>query len=157
MSKLNTRKSQLAQIHIAKKYLDMDRDTYEAFLLRVIGESSSAGLDMHGRFKLIQAFKDNGWKPNKKRVGYKNKSNKKHGADSKFGYDNATSRKLIALWRELAGAGKINDNSARAMEIWIANQTNIPGQQIPKNRSPDTLSASEVNVLIERLKNWLAR
>ncbi len=154
MSNFVTRKSQLAQIHIAKKELGMDDDTYRAFLVRSTGKTSSADLDMHGRFKLIQAFKDSGWKPKKKRG---TKKSKQFGADSKFGYDEATSRKLIALWRELFDAGKVSNNNAATMELWVANQTNKPGQQIPKRRSPDTLTPREINALIERLKNWLDR
>lgn len=139
------RNAQLGQIHIAKKDLGMDDETYRDFLFLHTKKSSAADLDMHARFKLIQAFKNAGWKSKRSRQTSMNI------------YKKSTSRLMIALWRELHNEGKIKDKRASAMEAWIANQTNKPGQQIPKQKHPDSLSKKQTNEMIERLKRWQNR
>lgn len=65
MSKPNVkhyRTSQLAQIHIAKKELGMDDDTYRAMLWTCARVESSADLDYAGRLKVLEHLKARGWK-----------------------------------------------------------------------------------------------
>ena len=60
MSKQRAKDMQL--IHIAKKDLTMDDDTYRALLLRVTGKSSSKELDDSERDALLKEFKRLGFK-----------------------------------------------------------------------------------------------
>lgn len=49
----DARKRDLAKIHIAKKQLGLDDDTYRALLLEVAGVESAADLDEAGRYKVL--------------------------------------------------------------------------------------------------------
>ncbi len=58
---------ELAKIHIAKKELDMDDDTYRAMLMQVAGVSSSKDLSPIGRAKVLEHLKASGFKGKKTR------------------------------------------------------------------------------------------
>lgn len=67
--KTDIRTRELAQIHIAKKDLSLDDDTYRAMLWTVAHVRSSSELDNAGRAKVLTHLKACGWKP--KRSGFK--------------------------------------------------------------------------------------
>jgi phage gp16-like protein len=50
------RKQQLAAIHVAKKRLRLDDETYRALLQRVGGQRSAKDLDPHGRRAVLREF-----------------------------------------------------------------------------------------------------
>lgn len=56
------RKSELAQIHLAKQQLGLDDSTYRAMLAAVCGVRSAADLDWRGRKKLLEHLGACGWK-----------------------------------------------------------------------------------------------
>lgn len=62
------RRSQLAQIHIARKDLGLDEDTYRAMLMDVAGVASSADLTAKGRRDVLARFESKGWKNKKHRA-----------------------------------------------------------------------------------------
>ncbi|NVM78881.1 phage gp16-like protein [Duganella sp. SG902] len=71
MQKVNTeltRKSELAMIHVAKKFLSLEDDVYRSVLLKITGRDSSAQLDAAGRKALIAHFKSLGFKVVAKRA-----------------------------------------------------------------------------------------
>ncbi len=61
MSAKDFKQRQLAKIHIAKKALGLDDDTYRAVLRKVGGVDSSKMLTPLGRAKVIKYMTDNGW------------------------------------------------------------------------------------------------
>lgn len=61
MLKTNNRTAQLAQIHIAKKELGLDDDTYRAVLWTCARVESSKDLDFAGRSKVLDHLKARGW------------------------------------------------------------------------------------------------
>ncbi|MBP9100499.1 MAG: regulatory protein GemA [Nitrosomonas sp.] len=63
-----TRKRQLAQIHIARKDLGLDEDTYRAMLMDVAGVESAADLTAKGRRDVLARFESRGWKNKKHRA-----------------------------------------------------------------------------------------
>lgn len=63
--KKDTRRDELAIIHIAKKDLGLDDETYRAMLHMCARVTSSAELDHVGRAKVIEHLKSRGWKPKK--------------------------------------------------------------------------------------------
>lgn len=71
MTDPDTRRRELAQIHIAKKQLGLDEETYRA-MLRTIGRvESSANLGDHGRKAVLEHLKSRGFvakKPMQKRT-----------------------------------------------------------------------------------------
>ncbi len=60
---MNRRNQQLSKIHIAKKDLCLDDETYRALLSRVTGQSSAKDLSPLLVAKVLQEFKRLGWKP----------------------------------------------------------------------------------------------
>jgi len=62
------RRSQLAQIHIARKDLGLDEDTYRAMLMDVAGVDSSAKLNAKQRKDVLARFESKGWKNKKHRT-----------------------------------------------------------------------------------------
>ena len=62
----DARRRDLATIHIGVKQLGMSRATYEQMLWTVARVKSSAGLDAHGRRKVINHLKSRGFKPQRK-------------------------------------------------------------------------------------------
>ncbi|MDQ7002627.1 MAG: regulatory protein GemA [Ghiorsea sp.] len=69
------RRSELAKIHIAKKDLALDDDTYRDILQRVCKVESASKLDSQGRFKLLQHFESLGWKKTRPKYGRKPRVN----------------------------------------------------------------------------------
>lgn len=64
------RKSELGKIHLAKKQLGMDDDTYRAMLHQVGGVDSAAALDDRGRAKVLDHLRKAGFKATpRKHVG----------------------------------------------------------------------------------------
>lgn len=62
----NRRNSELALIHLAKKDLGMDDETYRNVLWMCGRKTSSADLDYAGRSKVIEHMKSCGWRPTSK-------------------------------------------------------------------------------------------
>lgn len=61
----------LAKIHIAKKELGLDDDTYRAMLHNVAGVTSSKDLDAAGAARVIDHLKRCGWQPKASQAGKK--------------------------------------------------------------------------------------
>lgn len=60
------RRRQLAMIHLAKRDLGLSREDYEAALWATGRVRSAADLDETGRLRLIEHFKNVGWKSKKR-------------------------------------------------------------------------------------------
>lgn len=127
------RRSELAKIHIAKKDLGLDRDTYEDILWTICRVKSSANLDSQGRFKLLKHFRSLGWKSSRK----KGKIN-----DPK-------SRKIWSLWYQLKDAGLIGSATARALRSEVKKLTGCDDIKF--------CDEAQKSHVIEVLKKWLAR
>ncbi|MGZ8171839.1 MULTISPECIES: phage protein GemA/Gp16 family protein [Methylobacter] len=69
--------SELAKIHIAKKELGMDVDTYRDMLMQIAKVSSAADLSATGRAKVLEYLKSKGFK------GKKTYNKRPHTADNK--------------------------------------------------------------------------
>lgn len=83
------RKSQLAQIHMAKAELGLDEDTYRALLMDVTGVDSAAKLNAMARKAVLDRFKSKGWK------------NKKHSAPQVTAEKAPYVRKIGALLADM--------------------------------------------------------
>jgi phage gp16-like protein len=60
--KPDRRRAELAQIHIAKKQLNLDDATYQQMLFTVARVMTSAELDEHGRRRVIEHLRARGFK-----------------------------------------------------------------------------------------------
>lgn len=59
---MNRRNQQLSKIHIAKKDLGLDEDTYRALLQRIAGKGSAKDLTPLDAAKVLQELERLGWK-----------------------------------------------------------------------------------------------
>ena len=65
-AKPDTKRREIALIHIAKADLGLDDETYRDVLWTVARVRSAADLDFAGRNKVLDHFKARGWKPKPK-------------------------------------------------------------------------------------------
>lgn len=139
--KTNNRNSELAQIHIAKKDLGLDDDTYRSVLWTCARVHSSKDLDFSGRIAVLNHLKARGWKP-KPPVKAKQKAKLSNDPQHKM---------IRGLWLELHDLGVVIDPSEQAISRFIKNQTHSKIERI------EWLSTAQASQMIERLKSWLKR
>lgn len=128
------RNSELAKIHIAKKDLGLDDETYRDVLWTICRARTSADLDSYKRHKLITHFRSLGWKAQR--------SNKKRINDPK-------SKKIWSLWYQLKDAGKIQYPTAKALRSEVRKLTDCDDLKF--------CTEAQKSHVIEVLKGWLDR
>lgn len=65
----NNRATVLARIHIAKKELALDEETYRAMLVAAVGKDSCANMHISELYKVIEHLKQRGYKPTARKYG----------------------------------------------------------------------------------------
>jgi phage gp16-like protein len=133
-----TKSADLAKIHIAKKALGLDDDTYRALLQRVGGVDSARDLDASARGRVLAELRRGGWKPKPPRA-----------AASRVLASEPQARKIRALWLALFEAGAVRDPSETALAHYVRRQTGVERLQ--------WLDTRQANRAIESLKGWAAR
>jgi len=128
------RNAELAKIHIAKKDLGLDDDTYRDILWTICRAKSSADLDSTKRFKLLAHFRHLGWKPTR--------TKKKKITDPK-------ESKIWSLLYQIRDLG----------EIQTVTKTTVRKQVEKFTGCSDVRFCTEAQKshVIECLKQWLAR
>lgn len=130
----------LATIHIAKKQLGLDDDTYRDFLERETGKRSAADLTDVERRKVVLAFERQGFKRS-------SKGGSRPRADRLSG---PYAGKFQALWIAAWNLGIVENPSDAALIAFVKRQTGIAhGRWL---RDPE--AAAKV---IEALKDWMRR
>ena len=128
----------LAKIHIAKKDLALDDDTYRALLTRVTGKSSSGKMSDQERANVLVELKRLGWKP---QIGSRTRFRK---ASS-----NPHIRKVWALGRELDKRGYWSLPWKQGLKAFVKKETGID--------DPDWLDTKQATKIIEALKAIVRR
>jgi phage gp16-like protein len=136
------RRTQLIRlIHVARRELGMDEDSYRQFLanIPVLEEATSCSkLSVPKLDVVLEQLKSKGFK-----VVPKNKK-----PQGKLAND-PQSRLIRHLWLSLHTAGKVRDSSETALAKYVARLTKVDQLQWLNNR--------QATVVIESLKNWLER
>jgi len=134
------RRSELAKIHVAKKRLALDEETYRATIARVCGGKTSAGdLDEDERGNLLDEFK---------RFGFiEGGSYTTSIAD--FDDHEPQARLIRCFWADLKTIGALRDSSEQALADFIRCATKVD--------SIRWLTVQQANVVIESLKQWKRR
>ncbi len=131
----------LAKIHIAKKELGLDEDTYRAVLFRVTGKRSAAKMSESQIGSVLEEFKRLGWKPK-----FTKKSRAKPNSNIA-----ALHYKIEALWASLWHLGLLEGNSARSgLDAYVRRMIQVDALRFVTN----PLDAIK---LIEGLKDWATR
>ncbi|WP_297572651.1 gp16 family protein [uncultured Deefgea sp.] len=128
----------LAKIHIAKKQLAMDDETYRAMLTSVAGVESSKNLTVPLAMKVLAHLE---------RCGFKAKPPTK--AKTRVLADDAQSKMIRGLWIELADMEIVRNSSEAALAGFVKRMTKVDALQ--------WLSSKQASQVIEHLKEWLDR
>lgn len=126
----------IAAIHVARKELGLDDETYRAALVQVTGKSSSADMSEAERQKVLERFRQQGFK------GYSKGARKP--LEGRF------AKKLQALWIAGYNLGLVKDRDDRALLAFVKRQTGIDHVRFLRH-------ADDAAKAIEALKAWLAR
>ncbi|QHA95811.1 gp16 family protein [Pseudomonas sp. J380] len=127
-------------IHVARRELRMDDDTYRLLLAGMTGldgATSTADLSVPNLHKVLEQLKQRGFKVRP------NKAQKRPMADD------AQSKKIRSLWLELHGLGAVRDPSEAALAKFVQSMTRVSALQ--------WLSTAQGSRVIENLKQWYNR
>ncbi|PHV02825.1 gp16 family protein [Iodobacter sp. BJB302] len=128
----------LAQIHIAKKQLAMDDETYRAMLKEIAGVESAKNLSVPKALAVLAHLKRRGFKVTSAKAG----SNRPLDQEE-------TSKKIRALWLFLHELGGVRNPSEAALCAYVKRITGVEALQWINYRQAETL--------IESLKKWAMR
>ncbi|NPE59254.1 regulatory protein GemA [Dickeya dadantii] len=133
-------KTQLIKlIHIAKRDLRLDDDTYRQVLTNTTKKNSTRDMTVPQLIVVLEAMK---------RRGFKVKPAKKAVTGRKLD-DAPQSRKIRSLWLEMADKGIVRDRSEAALAAFVRRETGIDGLQ--------WLNSEQASHVIEKLKKWQYR
>ncbi|SMH42241.1 gp16 family protein [Mesorhizobium australicum] len=125
-----------AAIHVAKKQLGLDEDTYRDLLGRVTGKRSAKDMSHAERQAVLDEMR---------RHGFKAGSN-----GSRKRLEGRFAKKLQALWIAGWNLGVVRDRDDAALIAFVRRQTHIDHVRF-------LVDAAEARKAVEAIKAWLAR
>ncbi|VFR34696.1 hypothetical protein ANDA3_3767 [plant metagenome] len=135
---MNQRARYIKLLHVARRELGMDDDSYRAALHASTGKNSASELNVPELARALAHFK---------RCGFKVKPAAKAGTRPQA--DMAQDKLIRHLWLTLHSEGAVRDSSEAALAAWVKRETGVDALQWV-----DTDQASRC---IEKLKKWLGR
>lgn len=124
-------------IHVAKRELALDEETYRAALaLAVPGKTSAKDMTTVELEKALEALKKKGFQI-------------RRTAGSRPLADDAQSKKLRALWLEMAAQGIVKRAEESALAAYVKRLTGVDALQ--------WLNTDQASRVIETLKKWQTR
>lgn len=132
--------SSIAAIHVAKKQLGLDDDTYRDKLALITGKRSAKDMTETEREKVLTVLRNEGFAP----APTARRANGRQQLTGKF------AKKLQALWIAAWNLGIVRDRDDAALLSFVKRQTGIDHTRFLTN-------ANDANRAIEALKGWLRR
>lgn len=132
--------SSIAAIHVAKKQLGLDDDTYRSKLALITGKHSVKDMTETERQKVLTVLRNEGFTP----APAARRANGRQQLTGKF------AKKLQALWIAAWNLGIVRDRDDAALLSFVKRQTGIDHTRFLTN-------ANDANRAIEALKGWLLR
>lgn len=132
------RRADLVAIHVAKKALGWDDDTYRDIMAAVCRVRSSAQLDFAGRKRFLahlqacQAQQGTAAAPARAKTPW-----------------GPQLRKLWALWQQLADAKLVQDRTRGALQAWVSRQTGVDRLE--------WLNPQQLDLVLTSARRWLDR
>jgi phage gp16-like protein len=105
-----------AAIHVAKKQLGLDDDTYRALLVRVAGKPSSKDMTPAEQNAVLDEMRRQGFRPASGTVRFKG---------SRKGLEGRFVRKLQAMWIAAWNLGVVEDRRDSALIEFVKRQTHV--------------------------------
>ncbi|MFJ7792946.1 gp16 family protein [Pseudomonas sp. NPDC096950] len=127
-------------IHVARRELRMDDDTYRMMLAGMKGlggATSTADLSVPNLLKVLEQLKQRGFKVRPNAAGKRPKANDEQ------------SKKIRSLWLTLHDLGAVRDPSEEALAKFVLSMTKVSALQ--------WLTAVQASRVIENLKQWQNR
>jgi phage gp16-like protein len=127
-------------IHVARRELRMDDDTYRLMLAGMKGldgATSTADLSVPNLVRVLEQLKQRGFT-----IRPKAAQQRPMAADGQ-------SRKIRSMWLTLHGLGAVRDPSEEALVKFVSNMTGIAALQ--------WLNVAQASRVIENLKQWQQR
>jgi phage gp16-like protein len=131
------REREIRLIHVAKRELGLDDETYRAMLFAVARVQSVKDLDWTGRKKVLDHMKARGFKVRSK------------AAPSRQLAQDAESKKIRALWLFLHQIGVVKNSSEEALAAYVKRIVGVEALQ--------WVNGNQSLALIESLKKWAMR
>lgn len=138
------RQAELGKIHIAKKQLGLDEDTYRGLIHHVTGKRSAGDLDSTERRAVLDEMARRGFKPQPRDHGRGRRNRPRAAAQ------HPQAAKARALWLSLYHLGEVRDPAEAAMDSFIARQCGISTAAWMKD-------PNDARTVIEALKSWCER
>jgi phage gp16-like protein len=127
-------------IHVARRELRMDDDTYRLMLAGMKGldsATSTADLSVPNLLRVLEQLKQKGFKPRPNKAGKRPRANDEQ------------SKKIRSLWLALHDLGAVRDPSEEALTNFVKSMTKVSALQ--------WLSVPQASRVIENLKQWQHR
>ena len=132
------RRADLAAIHIAKKALGWDEDTYRDVMFTVTCFKSAGKLDFAGRKRFMAHLQACMLQQG---LVTKAKAARAPGSPSP--------RRLWSLWQQLADAKLVTTRDRKALDAWVHRQTGVDRLE--------WLNEAQLDLVITSAKQWLSR
>ncbi|WP_085025570.1 gp16 family protein [Ensifer aridi] len=132
--------SSIAAMHVAKKQLGLDDDTYRAKLTNITGKASAKNMTEEERQKVLTVFRNEGFKP----------AENAPRSDGRAKLSGRYAAKLQALWIAGYNLGLVENRDDAALVAFVKRQTGI--DHVRFLRFPD-----DARKAVEALKGWIAR
>lgn len=154
---VDKRKADLAKIHIAKKDLGLDEDTYRTIVRSIGGAASgsSADLDIAGRARVLHHLRSKGWRP--QRIRKTAAASKRTTATGQAIASHGEVRMIRSLWIQMADAGAVENRSEQGLRAWVQSATRRYHYRRMGWSAPEFLPDWVACRVIEHLKQWGAR
>jgi len=140
----NLRPRLIRLIHVAKRELAMDDDTYRALLVTCTGQDTSTHLTDTELNKVLAHMKRRGFKV--RHATHKSKPARK---PSRALAQSPQDKKIRALWLSLHKHGVVRDPSEAALAAYVKRITGVDALQ--------WLDIQQASQIIETLKQWQLR
>lgn len=148
MTAQTLRRRDLATIHLGKKALGLDDDTYRDMLYTVTRKRSSADLDAHERGLVISHLVSRGFQPKPAKPDTP--------APARVAKAPPQVRFIYALWALLARNGAVQDKSPSALRAWIRHYGQDHKAEVGEG-APEMLPQQIRHRIAEYLIQWCAR
>ncbi|MGO1000873.1 gp16 family protein [Lysobacter sp. CA196] len=125
-------------IHVAKRALDMDDDTYRMALVAGGGAASCAAMSDAALQRTLKHFRTIGFVS----TGGRSQATRRPA-------DDPQSRKIRSLWLQLNAVSAVRNASEAALAAFVKRMTGVDAL--------DWLSTQQASRVIEELKAWLRR
>lgn len=140
-----TRQQLIRLIHVGKRDLQVDDDSYRAILRQVAGKASAADLTIPELDRVLQHMKRCGFKVRHKTTPARSP----RPALSRALAQDAQSTKIRALWLMLHELGAVKNPSEAALAAYVKRITKVEALQ--------WIDGEQADQLIETLKKWAMR